>query len=440
MISRISFQNLRTSCKNFIYESLIPFLWRCSKSSYYSNRRSLSCFAVNSKKIGIIVWNYAGHNIGDEIIFRTLCGQIKKYFHNYYIILNTYSSNKFIIEWKKLNVISVYDGVSFINRYIIKHLINLITILFKSKLNNAKIIIIGGGDVYHKNHITDFLIISILSKLIRYKIIWYFIGIVEYPYNYLHKLFFIITFKLADVISVRDVRSASFTASLRKNISDIIIGPDPAFLFEANSSSNYNTTITEDKIKTIAINIRSDEPAYNLKISNLFLNKFANIIDSLIKDFNYNITFIPFDFEGNDERILKKLFTLIRMKEKINFLTVYNVNDVINEFRKVDICIGMRLHFNILSLLNNKPTMIISYSPKTTMLANQLEIPYLTIREIEESSTYLDQFFRKFSIVLSSINTINREVLKQKDAAYYSNFILFKKIFEKLKRINKNYY
>ena len=44
MIRRISFLDLRTSCKNFIYESLIPFLWRCSKSSYYSNRRSLNCF------------------------------------------------------------------------------------------------------------------------------------------------------------------------------------------------------------------------------------------------------------------------------------------------------------------------------------------------------------------------------------------------------------
>jgi len=229
-------------------------------------------------------------------------------------------------------------------------------------------------------------------------------------------------FNKADVFYSRE----GITTALAKKIGitcEIKEVPDIAFTLDPKPSRNVNIN---DQIEKNGYNIgitvldwRFAKRGSNENDINLYLNKIANSLESIKKEFNnINVFIFPqvtVSDEDGDMKVSIKLQEILGDVSKvIDLNNLTNPKELVYLYSKMDVFIASRMHSAIFALAGNTATIGLSYQPKTTGTFGLigLEENALVIDEFTEEELFLKL---KSLIKNSNSNLLNNRIIGLKN-------------------------
>ena len=342
----------------------------------------------HAKKI-LILGYYGFGNIGDDAILRGLIEGIR------------FQAPKFDIEYLSpmnldLNQGKKYECINWHPSLIwaLKH--PMLKLKSINRIIKADLLIIGGGGLFHD--IYSIIPFAFFDLILRYffgrPIVMVSIGVG--PFNSkISPYFFRRVFKIPYYISVRDKTSYLELQQLNQR-NDVEISCDLALIlssqFEARVVSNNNK-----QEYSVIISLR--------RWGNFEVNipRIAHKIESSMQRIGpYKLVFIPFD---SDDIEMYDLFNQ-SLKNKSNVeivLKPLNSQDVMKQFVKADLVIGMRLHSIILSAMVGIPSISISYEQKVRDFSQNLPKTLNVCCELEKIADC--DFYDSIQYLLLNNNT-----------------------------------
>jgi len=360
---------------------------------------------------------YGQENIGDETILKIFL----KFFHNRVAFITSSKPEK---TQQMFNVHAIHTRGDYIEK--------LRALLY------SDVIVFGGGSLlkelpsrsgrWRYSVLVNVFIGVLLAKILQKKIIFSAIGIGPLKNTY-SKFLTKILIILGDLVTVRDRNSKKILNNI--GISQKInVVADPAFLVNQNKQRILNENQNNKKL------IVGICPLYNLRDDASYgnmVNVISKFCDWLIKNYNAEIFFIPFQFgfnPYNDIKVNKEIINFIQNKSNVfNILEIETTEKMLNIISKVDIIIGFRLHSLIFAILQNIPFLAIIYDDKVENLLRDINWKYYVhdnklnfnelILEFEELIKNKIEVLEKLENV--KINMINKAKL---------NFHLIQKYFK----------
>lgn len=282
--------------------------------------------------------NYGVKNIGDEAILRSLKQMLSRAF-----------SGCEIIVFGKGRLFPF--GIRSFLKSIIK--LNLWREPYKA-LKSCDMFILGGGGLFSDEEgpfVSLFWALHGVFALFLKKPVLC-LGISVSHIRYCNRLVLEAVFKRSRLITVRD--AASFNLLKKWGIKSYI-SSDLALLYQ------YQKRVQNVSEKYIVLSLR------RCKIDDDFLcTIFAQVCDSLIAKYGFQIRLIPFqDGADKDTYLMNKIFDRCREKKHIS-IEPYNKNisDLLDIISGAELVLAMRLHAGIFSLLAETPFIPISYMSK----------------------------------------------------------------------------
>ena len=285
----------------------------------------------NRKHFDIFAGYFGGGNIGDELILKmglsyadpskTVC---------------VISSDPWFTK-DKYNVRSI-------------HKYNIFALIYYMFYAN-RLIFPGGGifqDMTSSRSLYYYLVIVLLAKLFGVRVEMYGMGLGPFV-NYLNRILTVNILKRVDHLQVRDEKSMKFLKGMRKNRA--YLGPDTLMKF-SNSFLMNNPGSSADTF-TIGINLR---PWHNVK---RLIKEIVLVLSELKSDRKVAFFLIPFSHA--DEKVLRRLLPYLNTNTYMIDINPENAFDLIST---CDLTIGMRLHFNMIAQLLEKPSINIAYDRK----------------------------------------------------------------------------
>mgnify|MGYP000559506131 CR=1 FL=1 len=346
----------------------------------------------------IVVSGYYGYdNLGDEAILYSIIEAVKDFNRNIEIVVLSSSPE----------VTSRRYDVKAAGRYNLPEII--------SALRDADLFISGGGsllqDVTSLKSPFYYLAMLQLARFLSKKTIFFCQGVG--PLNSrIVRLATLKTLEKIDLVSVRDIDSKELLKEIGLSGDDIIKSVDPVFLLSDLAETGRNP---EADGTVLGISVRP----WN---DNSYLKPLAAGVNQLIEDYpDLEIHLIPFH-QGEDERLSKSLFKLLKT-DKIKVLDVSShPARMIDYYGQIDLLLGVRLHSLIYAAITATPFVGISYDPKIdSFLAELARKPagrteLIKPDEIYESLSYnlenqikekekLDKFSQEKSVELKEILT-----------------------------------
>lgn len=366
----------------------------------------------------IFLWGYYGSkNVGDDLLLSLLLNFLSKY-DNVKIQVVVSEIYKEYELYKNVDFL-LLPGHKSSKRFIaLKNII-----LYIKAIKNNDLVIFGGGTSLFETDKTKF------KPLITKYIIFLF-NTILYKRPILHLGVGIGTVKTrigkfclkkilnnSDHINLREKESYIKALSLTKNTDKVSLGGDLAYLCsftpkEKNVSYNigislfqYYGYISED----------------NSKIGEFydFCKRYIECI--LAKHNNVKIHLFSFqtDKGGKDEQFNLKLKSEI-ISTRLHFHP-YDSNTIkfIDNLKSMDLCIGMRLHFLIISVLHGIPILGLNYQPKikNELLSLGLEELCFELDDIFQTLPYIDMFLEgkgRFDLIYK--NAFDQVILKNAQA------------------------
>lgn len=360
------------------------------------------------KKRGIIFGWHDKKNIGDEATLYCLSRILKINLKlDKIYVLNNKNDIKFKLDYLK----SILSQNKYLN-YFIKFF------LLKFYIKNSNFIVFGAGGIFH-----SIWSIDKKNEYLRHaNKNAYIIGlgvsleVRKYLRNTNLKIKVLKFFNKFNLLIVRDLKSFNF---LKKyNVKNIYLEKDIAHLLP-----NFIKTYKKNNLKkTISISFCKwhDNP----NKTDLLLNKLSKLIYEIVNKYNFEkINLIPFCYHQSSLNDIDDLISikqkLIKIEKKIekkifiydeeqNFRSIYNL---INNSHLV---IGVRLHSQIFSLINDVPFLAFSYNEK---IINYLEDKknkfYLLEPNTKFSRKAIYKFLDQNLFLKRKINKINLNVFKK---------------------------
>tara|TARA_B100000989_G_scaffold33337_1_gene21306 strand:+ start:102 stop:1208 length:1107 start_codon:yes stop_codon:yes gene_type:complete len=366
------------------------------------------------KKEGIIIGWHDKKNIGDEATLYCLLKILKINLNlNKIYVLNNQNDVNF-----KLNYL---QGIFSKNKYI-NYFIRFF--LLKFYIKKSDIIVFGAGNTFqsiwsikkknnylkYANKNAKIFALGVSLEVSKYE---KDANLKKKVLNLLNKL---------NLLVVRDRKSFSF---LKKyNVENIYYEKDVAHLLP-----NFIKTKKKNLKKTISISFRDwhDNP----RNTGILLDKLSKLIYDIVKKYDFEkINLIPFSYDRStlndvDDLILikDKLIKFEKKFEKKIFIydKVQNFKTIYSLINNSDLVIGLRLHSQIFSLINDIPFLAFSYNEK---VINYLE-------DKKKNKFYLLEADTKFN--RKAIYRFLNKNLFLKRKINKSNLNIFKKIFSDVK-------
>ncbi len=329
------------------------------------------------KKI-VISASYSGTNLGDEAILESIIKNIYKINKGFKVIVLAWDRqavSDFHKELFKKYDIKVSQEIG--GRFQLKQPSNFFSIL-KSFfcIASSDFFIWGGGGIINDEgyYLSRYLLTLRIAQFFKKKTFVFAVGVKKIPDKKMLKIVKNCVEK-ASLVSVRDQKSKENLLSMGVN-TDIKVVADPAFLLVDNSK---NTTSKDSYGQVnIGLNLRpwfdriihglEERRKIDVAISNL-----AVVLLELKKEINFKIYYFPFDLK-KDKAVLKKIKKLISQEIEINYIKQFkNLHEMKENFKKMDVFIGMRLHSIIFSIILNIPFYSISYTEKTSSLIELID-------------------------------------------------------------------
>jgi len=363
------------------------------------------------KKVGIIIGWHDKKNIGAEATLYCLLKILRINFNlNKIYVLNNQYDIKFKLDYLK----SIFSKNKFIN-YFIKFF------LLKYYIKKSDIIVFGAGGIFqsiwsidkknkylsyaNKNALIIGLGVSLeVSKYLKQA------NLKKKVLNFFNRF---------DLLVVRDLKSFLFLK--KHNLKNIYYEKDIAHLipnFIKNKNKNKNKLN-----KTISVSFCKwhDSPGK----TSILLDRLSKLIYDIVKKYDFEkINLIPFSYHESSLNDIDDLIIikneLIGIEKKIRKkIFIY---DKVQSFRKIynlinnsDLVVGVRLHSQIFSLINDVPFLAFSYNEK---IINYFEDKkdakyYLLEQNTNFNRVKIYNFLNKNLFLKKNINKTNLNVFKK---------------------------
>lgn len=304
----------------------------------------------------ILISGYHGFgNCGDEAILISMVENLK----------SSYPDLEMVALSKDPEETSKIYGIKSINR------INIFSILFQFFRTN--LLISGGGsllqDVTSTRSLIYYLGIISLAKLMFRPVMIYANGIgpINGSFNrFLTKLIL----NRVNIITLRDEDSLLLLRNMGVDKPEIIVTADPVFTLTAVDDHMVEEILSREEIGR-------DKPLLGVSIRKWGSQKtemlIAEAIDGIVKNYNYNVVFIPM-------HIPTDLDTINRVQKMMKFKSYalsgnYSVREYMGLIGKFDMLISMRLHTLIFAAVQNIPMIGIVYDPKIQSILDLVDQP-----------------------------------------------------------------
>ena len=355
-------------------------------------------WALGKNKEILISGYYGFHNSGDDALLSAIIQDLNKYKESPNIVVLSASPKD---TWKEY-------GVKSINRF------DLIRIWRHMK--KADMLISGGGTLIQDRTSTKSLwyyLMIIKSALKRnMRVMLYANGIGPLSGKRNRK----ITKKVLDranLITLRDEASADYLKNLGVDMSRAMITADPALnLAEADSGKGREILekagVPKDaKLMGVSVRRWGD-------VGQDFETIIAEACDYAVKKYGYYPVFLPMQM-SKDYTISQNIKR--RMAEKSSIIDRHlRVEDMLSVVGCMDICIGMRLHTLIYSVIKGIPLIGLVYDPKISSFMDYThQKMYTNVSKLtaDELKQLIDRTVSEYDKIRSDI-TDNYKKLQEK--------------------------
>ena len=361
------------------------------------------------KKVGIIIGWHDKKNIGDEATLYCLLKILRINFNlNKIYVLNNQYDIKFKLDYLK----SIFSKNKFIN-YFIKFF------LLKYYIKKSDIIVFGAGGIFQSIWSIDKKnkYLSYANKNAHIIGLGVSLEVSKYLKQANLKKKVLNFFNRFDLLVVRDLKSFLFLK--KHNLNNIYYEKDIAHLIP-----NFIKNKNKNKLnKTISVSFCKwhDSPGK----TSVLLDRLSKLIYDIVKKYDFEkINLIPFSYHESSLNDIDDLITikneLIGIEKKIGKkIFIY---DKVQSFRKIynlisnsDLVVGVRLHSQIFSLINDVPFLAFSYNEK---IINYFEDKkdakyYLLEQNTNFNRVKIYNFLNKNLFLKKNINKTNLNVFKK---------------------------
>lgn len=339
----------------------------------------------------VMIWGWFGfENLGDDLLLNTMLQNINN--KNIDITIPMAKEYRF-----KDNVIQVKRSYK-----------NLIL----GYLQND-ILIIGPGGLFpfdNKLKVGIYLITVLLWKLFNKKVIFWGIGISE--------------------------KISKLSAILWKNIiknTDLFITRNKSFLMKLGHTENKKIHSMSDTVFSLKLNLKKkdESPIIGISCANLKKEKdkafkenvkiWIDTIEELLHK-GFSVELLAFT-KGQDDVMIKTIKNNFYDNNKVVLVCYNEINDIIGDWGKYTMIIGMRFHSCILSIIAGVPFLPIAYGHKTYSLAKDTGLEEYTLIWNSFQKEYYgkiynitaDDIIKKVDMIMT-----NKESIKEKIKLAYS--------------------
>lgn len=203
-----------------------------------------------------------------------------------------------------------------------------------------------------------------------------------------------------DIVLFREKRSLDYFLHVMRANTNSFLSADTAFLLENAKHNSVTEKLLEQNIflerPAIAVCLRNDYfTAYSNKFSNediiSFFRGIAALLDNLIEKENLQILFVP-TVPESDYALSKYVHNLMKNKNKCYVVNTkcFDCTEVKLLLGQMDFLISMRIHATILAGSNNVPSLSIlpSYDFKSVGIMNDLGLSDYFLNLMDLSSTH----------------------------------------------------
>jgi polysaccharide pyruvyl transferase CsaB len=305
------------------------------------------------KHIKFLISGYYGHNnFGDEAILSVIIAQLRKEFD---------SPDITVISNNPQETSALYQ-VNSVYKFDFSGILKALT--------QCDMFISGGGSLFQDTtsfkSLVYYLLLVLLAKVFGKKTFIFAQGIG--PLNSFNaRLLTSLVLKTVDKITVRDDESAKLLSSLGLNS---VVTADPVWMMDYAPKKPGNSVLK------VGIQLRNwkfkDESALN------------NLADAIISNFSA----MPAQIElislqsPDDNSIMENFSELLTgkgFKQEIQMRREMDLQETVSCIAKLDLMIAMRYHAGLVAVKYCVPSLLLSYDPKVTSLAQQADLPCIPV-------------------------------------------------------------
>lgn len=362
-------------------------------------------------------WHY---NLWDELILLQEYKLLQEYFpKDTKFNIFTYDSDSSLLEDDK-NI----SYVTYFPKNIRKSFLSNISHLWNNirSIYDSDIIVFGWGGIIYDSEVqkSNFPILQwkfriFLAKIFLKKIVWLAVWISVSDKN-ISKLKYLFKWSKT-LVSVRDESSQNVLKKLHIDSKRLY---DPVFSYVPQK----NKIDLSKKNKTVWISLRRwylQNEARNIKQMILFLSKKW-----------YDIVFLSHSIHDED-MLANDLEFLKPFLKKYWIRATKTISETLNEYQKLDFCISMRLHSQILSVVHNVPFLAISYWKKTDELMKILDYD----KVINPRNFNFEEFIKQFSILEREVEGAKFALNTKYDKIKSEMFLEYNNFFDGLEMIKR---
>ncbi|WP_157950113.1 polysaccharide pyruvyl transferase CsaB [Vallitalea okinawensis] len=362
--------------------------------------------------INILISGYLGfRNSGDESILYAIQKNIKENRSDVHITALSKRPEETIQNYK-INAIPAFNPFKVIK-----------------EIHRSDILLSGGGTLLQDGTSTRsllyYLSVITLGKMMRKKVMLYANGIGPLT-NRINRRLVKWVANGVEVITLREEISFKELTQLGVSKPRIEVAADPVFTLDGVSKEEAARILRDDDISTdqpfVVVSFREWKDCKGL------YKKMADICDTLIKKYQYNILFIPMQ-RPSDIHVANRIKEMMRHQQRAFVLKrKYTPDEIIGMIGLAQLVMSMRLHTLLYAGIKNVPMIGFVYDPKVQYYLDILKMPTAgDIRsiDVEYVMKQVDDLNKKYETKVEELSNISRElyVLADKNDKHLTDLI-----------------
>lgn len=331
----------------------------------------LSRFTKSGKQLSVsIVGAFGARNVGDLAIMKTIANDLDT---NPKIEYSFASRDDLLRSFYKMKTMNPFSFRGIL------------------KLVRDDVIVIGGGGLYgHETHrylVLMLPLLRILQIALGKKLIFYNVGIYNVEQKAILRMLWPVL-KNADLVILRD--DSDLDAIPPGILRRATVESDITFLLEAEKPRDeaiISLLNRYEMIVGLSLRYTNVKDMQNKHDANLAIELKKVIVDQILKQ-DIAVVFIP--YQPIDSEYLSHYFADLLHEYPNKFSLIDTTRLSAQEIKwivgRLDLAIGMRLHFQIFSHDLNIPLVGISYAPKCTNFLRNIGAPIIDVYNIDKEA------------------------------------------------------
>jgi polysaccharide pyruvyl transferase CsaB len=308
-------------------------------------------------RIGIC-GSYGGLNVGDEAILESIVGELRRRVNASFVV---FSRNREDTLWRH----KVEEAVD-VHR--------LSRAELTEKLHTLDLFVLGGGGILFDGEAGIFVKPLLAAHALELATMTWAVGagpLRDRDERRLVKS----ALAPAHLVTVRDEQSRLLLEELELP-QEIRVVADPALLLEADpfGAELLQREGIEPGMRVIGLSVRECGPAAPDLNLPAYQELLANVVDYVVERMEATVLFVP--MEEQDRQLSHGVASRVRNVRRVLLLKGdYSPRQMCALMARMELAIGMRLHFLIFAASRHVPFVALPYGPKVTEFAGSLGMP-----------------------------------------------------------------